>query len=405
MARISDEEWFVRGTRRSGTNSKRRLLEKGILDNKCYSCGITNWNNKDIVLHLEHMDGDHLNNEIANLTLLCYNCHSQTDTFSGRNVKNKRTRKYCSSCNIELHKKTKRDVCADCHLAISIERTKEQRIKWDEVGYTKEDFISAWKTSKTYSEVKIKLGYKATNGRLATTIRNEAYFMGLSFEHMDNYRSGSRGKKEYTEDELKVYLSTYNKRMSGNYKERVRQSGILGNTCQNCGIGYKYNGKFLQLQIDHIDGDNTSNNVENLRLLCPNCHSQTHNWGSRNLSIEYKGKLVKVHDLSDEQRKELHKRRLKPNRCVDCDTHILKGSTRCNSCSSKMRYKELRGGIDIPSEEDLMQVLRECNCNFTKVGRYYKVSDNNIRKWCKRYGIPHKVKDLRKFIERLDIAD
>ena len=326
MTRVSDEEWFVKGTKRSGINSRRRLLENGILDNKCYSCGITEWNNKDIVLHLEHMDGDHLNNEIANLTLLCYSCHSQTDTFTGRNIKNKRIRKYCSSCNTELHKSTKRDVCADCHLAISVERTKEQRINWNEVEYTKEYFINAWNTSKTYTEVKLKLGYSATNGRISTTIRNEAYFMGLSFDRMDNYRSVSRVKTEYTEDELLIVLSKHNRKLTPSYKERIHRSGILGDVCQVCGIGYEYNEKFLQLQIDHIDGDNTNNNVENLRLLCPNCHSQTDTWGSGNIIVEYKDESLKSHELSDEQMEELRRGRIKPDVCIDCNEEIYRGS-------------------------------------------------------------------------------
>ena len=96
---------------------------------------------------------------------------------------------------------------------------------------------------------------------------------------------------------------------------------------------------------------------------------------------------------------------MRTNRCVDCDTHILKGSTRCNSCDSKRKYRNLRGGVDIPSKDDLLQVLGEYNCNFTKVGKHYKVSDNCVRKWCKRYDVPHKVKGLRKFIEGLDIVN
>jgi hypothetical protein len=61
-----------------------------IRGNKCYSCHITDWNNKPIVMDLEHLDGNSSNNHISNLELICPNCHSQTDTYKGANKGNGR---------------------------------------------------------------------------------------------------------------------------------------------------------------------------------------------------------------------------------------------------------------------------------------------------------------------------
>ena len=66
---------------------KRIVLEQ---NQKCNHCGIDKWNNKPIVLELEHIDGNHSNNERENLEAICPNCHSQTDTWRGRNKTNKR---------------------------------------------------------------------------------------------------------------------------------------------------------------------------------------------------------------------------------------------------------------------------------------------------------------------------
>lgn len=68
---------------------KRIRLEQ---DDKCNKCGISSWNDKPITLELEHKDGNHHNNKRDNLECLCPNCHSQTDTWRGKNKKNKRNK-------------------------------------------------------------------------------------------------------------------------------------------------------------------------------------------------------------------------------------------------------------------------------------------------------------------------
>ena len=57
---------------------------------------------------------------------------------------------------------------------------------------------------------------------------------------------------------------------------------VKGYVCAECGVTDTYNGKPITLQVDHIDGNSDNNLPSNLRLLCPNCHSQTPTWVSRN---------------------------------------------------------------------------------------------------------------------------
>lgn len=54
-----------------------------------------------------------------------------------------------------------------------------------------------------------------------------------------------------------------------------------GSKCEECGLGVTWNNKPLTLQLDHIDGNSDNNDVSNLRLLCPNCHTQTDTHGSK----------------------------------------------------------------------------------------------------------------------------
>lgn len=65
---------------------KNRLIREGILEDKCLECGISEWLDQPLALHLDHVNGKRTDNRLENLRLLCPNCHSQTDTYCGRNI-------------------------------------------------------------------------------------------------------------------------------------------------------------------------------------------------------------------------------------------------------------------------------------------------------------------------------
>lgn len=70
------------------TNKIRiRLLEEGIKEAKCEICGIANWQKKKLNFELDHIDGNSKNHKLKNLRIICPNCHSQTDTYCGKNIK------------------------------------------------------------------------------------------------------------------------------------------------------------------------------------------------------------------------------------------------------------------------------------------------------------------------------
>lgn len=64
-------------------------------------------------------------------------------------------------------------------------------------------------------------------------------------------------------------------------KNRMLRENILNNVCSECKIN-EWNGKPISLELDHIDGVRTNHKLKNLRLLCPNCHSQTDTYRSKN---------------------------------------------------------------------------------------------------------------------------
>ena len=77
----------------SNGTAKHRQVKRYIQEttgNKCNKCGISEWNGQELVLEIEHIDGNSDNNSLDNMELLCPNCHSQTSTYKNRNKGNGR---------------------------------------------------------------------------------------------------------------------------------------------------------------------------------------------------------------------------------------------------------------------------------------------------------------------------
>lgn len=97
----------------------------------------------------------------------------------------------------------------------------------------------------------------------------------------------NRHQKSYSEDEVYCKKSNYSKHA---LVQRVFNEKWLEYTCQECGISDFWNNKKLKLQLDHKNGISNDNRKENLRWLCPNCHSQTPTFsGKKNLMARQEG--------------------------------------------------------------------------------------------------------------------
>lgn len=81
----------VLASRSARWTKKLKLLRDGILENRCETCGISEWRGKPLAIQIDHINGISDDWRIENLRMLCPNCHSQTHTFGGRNAKRRKT--------------------------------------------------------------------------------------------------------------------------------------------------------------------------------------------------------------------------------------------------------------------------------------------------------------------------
>jgi DNA-binding CsgD family transcriptional regulator/5-methylcytosine-specific restriction endonuclease McrA len=89
--RTPTEQLFIAGRPGNRGNLKQRLISDGLRANHCEVCGLSEWRGHPLSMALHHINGDRLDNRLENLELLCPNCHSQTDTYSGRNGHRRRS--------------------------------------------------------------------------------------------------------------------------------------------------------------------------------------------------------------------------------------------------------------------------------------------------------------------------
>ena len=148
---------------------------------------------------------------------------------------------------------------------------------------TDEEFINLVKSSLNIAEVLFKLGYTvAGNSWGYSQVKQRMTDLNLSGKDF-------RGKSAVIEESLKnkvVDLFKENSKHSRNsLRRRIIQDNLLEYKCAICGTK-TWNGKTLSLEIGHINGINNDNRLENLRFLCPNCHSQTSTYGSKNSMIQ-----------------------------------------------------------------------------------------------------------------------
>jgi hypothetical protein len=155
---------------------------------------------------------------------------------------------------------------------------------------------------------------------------------------------------------------------------------LLENKCSKCGLGPEWNGEPLTIQLDHIDGNRKNFNLTNLRMLCPNCHTQTETYGSKRSKVKIK--------------------------CLFCECIIYKKSITklCKKCFNKaindIDFNKMLNnkGIKVKLCKRIMNITKDELQKFAnekslvEIGKIFGISDNAVKKRCKKWGIIWKNK-------------
>lgn len=126
----------------------------------------------------------------------------------------------------------------------------------------------------------------------------------------------------------------------------------------------------MTLILDHINGTNTDDRLENLRWVCPNCNQQLETTC---------GSAIRKYERKY---------------CLDCGKEIHHLSDRCKECYVKYRKEHVGSTIPVPREE-LKKLIRDTP--FTQLGQRFGVSDKAITKWCLTYDLPNRRKDIKQY--------
>lgn len=223
---------------------------------------------------------------------------------------------------------------------------------------SREKLIDIVKKSKSITEILFQFNLKNIGGNYKT-LKKRLQEEGIDYSHLPKgigHRHGRTFPKEQKtlEECFKDIFVKCNGEGNSHVREYFKRFGLKPYKCEICGFEGMWNNLPLTLQMDHRNGDTSDNRLDNLRWVCPNCHTQTKTFAGRKLKVRYY--------------------------CDECHKEIAGYGTKCISCVGNHKRK-----VERPSREILEKEIVEFPME--SVGKKYGVNSNSVRKWCKSYGI------------------
>lgn len=222
----------------------------------------------------------------------------------------------------------------------------------------KEELQKLVDDSQSLSEILRKQG-KSSSGAAVRLLKEELDSYGIKYKFLPQHINPKKDLKDILVENSNYKKSDLLKRL---FEERIKER-----KCECCGIT-EWQNKPITLQLHHINGNHNDDRLANLMVLCPNCHSQTDNWGNKK----------------------------EKKYCPDCGKEINRNSTYCRSCAPKHRAANNEKKSKRPSKEILWEEIKANS--FVELGKKYGVNEASVRKWCKKYNLPFRRRDIKKLM-------
>lgn len=279
----------------------------------------------------------------------------------------------------------------------------------------KDDFVKAAAKSFSLAQMLRNLNrtpYGASNYKF---VKAKIIEYGIDISHFTGAR-WNKGKKlgpkpRIPLNEILVKGRYFN---TVNLKKRLINSGLKLCECEQC-HNKEWNDKPIPLELHHINGDNTDNRIENLQILCPNCHAQTDTYCSKNKEnkhlLQIKNKktptvVVKPATFCREKsgikaNDKLREKKKNEKVCPICGKVFYPKNKNQKYCSYGCSYKGRQKIKVTMTQNDMLLLFKELK-SFRKVGEKLGVSDKCIVKRCKKMGLPFKIKGIKDLVSTLN---
>lgn len=245
-------------------------------------------------------------------------------------------------------------------------------------NYYKKDLLeTVVNESYSVAEVIRKLGLRVAGGNFRTVSKYiQLYNLDISHFRGQTWNKGLSGTGYAAINKFDEILKENANIDNCTLKERLITEGLKCYKCEKCGNGGEWMGQKMTLELHHINGDHFDNRLENLQILCPNCHSITDNYRGRK-AIRYKiipkcrernGYICKCLYCGDEFKTDRESRKFC---CLD---HYRKYS------------KTMKNGHLLVIKDEIIKNM-DNSSNISDMARKINVSRTTIRKFLKEMGV------------------